>query len=299
MKIDSKVKAEASGADHDAAAPQSCRQDMPAMPMPTVRSTGAKGLAQRTAPARAGMPQPSPLSMPSPPDAAAPRQAAGAASKAWRNPSFRADGENILLLQETPADQRTAGQRAINLARYFTDTWPSVAAGSHERQLASGQYLLCRQHAQKRPFASHAEFVQFVRGAGAGFLPDFILHVAGPPLHNFLCHTFLYNPSLALFEPADGRRVEPVPDLKTVFELRRDEDGSIAVDYAAGDNRVDSVMLLGQCDHDEHEVRPASPGSISFTGTLRFFADGRFTAGPVQVRAGGLGRFAPLPAGSA
>jgi hypothetical protein len=109
--------------------------------------------------------------------------------------------------------------------------------------------------------------------------------VAGPQLHNFLCQTYLYNPALSLFGHAGQRRVEPMPNLRTVYDVARNQHGQVQVRYTARDDRLDSAMLVGVEDHDEHEAGALAPASIRFSGTLLFSSDGACAIGPVKVHA--------------
>lgn len=192
-----------------------------------------------------------------------------------------------LCFNEQLSDQRITHQHMRNLARYFTDTWPSRLP-STQQQLEQNNYVLMHGNGESRPCASYGELAQFVAGSAVPDMPDRLLHVAGPQLPNFLCQTYLYNPALCLFGNVGQHRIEPLANLRATFEVAFNADGEIRVRYTASDDHVDRVMLVGPREHDEHEARLLAPASIRFSGTLLFAADGAYAVGPVQVRASAI-----------
>jgi len=195
-------------------------------------------------------------------------------------------GESVVFI-EVPGDPRITFEHSRNVSLYFTNTWDSRVP-CHQQQLEQGSYGFLQAGGAVHRCTSHADFLRFAGAGDAPLLPDLILHVAGPRLHNFLCQTYLYNPSLALLGHVGQRRVEPLPDLRSVFELERRQDGQVIARYLASDDAVEKVMLAGPDAHDEHEARFSGRASIRFSGTLLFSPDLAFSVGPVQMRATGM-----------
>lgn len=193
-----------------------------------------------------------------------------------------------LSFDEQPSDQRIIHQHKRNLARHFTDTWPSRLPFSEQRQFEQGSYVLVHPDGETRPCTTYRELAEFVANRVISDMPERLLHVAGPQLPNFLCQTYLYNPALCLFGHVDQRRIEPLANLCTMFEVARSEDGEIRVRYTASDDHVDRVILVGPGENDEHEAALLAPASILFRGTLLFASDGACAVGPVQIRASAI-----------
>lgn len=186
---------------------------------------------------------------------------------------------------ERPGDERIGAQRKINITRHFTTTWLSRLPSHQQQQLEQGLYFLTDLNGRSRHCRAYADFAEFVGAGQTGDLPERVLHVAGPQLHNFLCQTYLYNPALSLFGHAGQRRVEPMPDLRTAYGVARDQHGQVQIRYTARDDGLDRAMLVGMEEHDEHEVSVRTPASIRFHGTLLFSPDGACAIGPVQIHA--------------
>lgn len=188
----------------------------------------------------------------------------------------------ILSFDEQPDDQRIVHRHKINVTRHFTDTWASRLP-YHQQQLEQGSYLLIPASGKTSACTSYPDFAEFI----GGDIPDLserILHIAGPQLANFLCQTYLYNPALPLCGHVGQQRVEPLVNLRTKFEIARNQDGQVQVRYTAGDDHINRVMLVGPADHDEHDAELLSPASIRVSGTLLFSSNGACAIGPVQVR---------------
>nr|WP_217345463.1 hypothetical protein [Noviherbaspirillum sp. L7-7A]MBV0879746.1 hypothetical protein [Noviherbaspirillum sp. L7-7A] len=192
---------------------------------------------------------------------------------------------NIHAFDERPGDERIVDQRKINVARHFTNTWPSRLPSHQQRQLEHGSYYLITPDGQSRQCRDYPDFAKFVDAVQTGDLPERILHVAGPQLHNFLCQTYLYNPALSLFGHVGQRRVEPMPNLRTVYDIARNQQGQVQVRYTARDDGLDRAMLVGIEDYDEHEASALMPASIRFSGSLLFSPDGACAIGPVRMHA--------------
>lgn len=195
------------------------------------------------------------------------------------------EARKIRVFEERTGDERIVEQRKINLTRHFTSTWPSRLPHHQQRQLEQGRYFLTDLDGRSRRCCAYPDFAEFVGAGPTGDLAERILHVAGPQLHNFLCQTFLYNPSLCLFGHAGQRRVEPVPNLRTVYDVARNQYGQVQVRYTARDDGLDRAMLVGIEDHDEHEASALTPASIRFSGALLFSPDGACAIGPVRIHA--------------
>ena len=193
-----------------------------------------------------------------------------------------------LSFDEQPNDQRIACHHMRNLARYFTDTWPTRVPFSQPQQFEQSDYMLTDGSGQSRRCGTYRELTQFLAGSAVPDMADRLLHVAGPRLSNFLCQTYLYNPALCLFGNVGRHRIEPLANLRATFEIACNQRGEIRVRYTASDDHVDRVMLVGPLEHDEHEALLAAPASIRFSGTLLFAADGAYAVGPVQVRASAI-----------
>lgn len=193
-----------------------------------------------------------------------------------------------ICFDEQPSDHRIAYQQMRNLARYFTDTWPSRLPSSQPQQFEQSDYVLLHGNGESRRCTTYRELARFVTSSAVPDMSDRLLHVAGPQLPNFLCQTYLYNPALRLFGNAGQHRIEPLANLRATFEVARNPDGAIRVQYSASDDHVDRVMLVGPWEHDEHEARLLAPASIRFSGTLLFASDGAYAVGPVQVRASAI-----------
>lgn len=187
-----------------------------------------------------------------------------------------------LSFDEQPDDQRIVHRHKINITRHFTDTWASRLP-HHQQQLEQGSYLLVQASGKTCACTSYPDFAKFV-GGDMPDLPERILHIAGPQLANFLCQTYLYNPALPLCGHIGQQRVEPLVNLRTKFEIARNQDGQVQVRYTAGDEHINRVMLVGPSDYDEHDAELLSPASICFSGTLLFSSQGDCAIGPVQVR---------------
>ncbi len=194
----------------------------------------------------------------------------------------------VLSFDEQPGDQRIVHQHKRNLARHFTDTWPSRLPCSQHQQFEQGDYVLVQPDGETRPCTSYRELAEFVTNSAVPDMPERLLHIAGPQLPNFLCQTYLYNPALFLFGHVDQRRIEPLANLSTMFEVARNQDGEIRVRYTASDDQVDSVILVGRQENDEHEAALVAPSSIRFSGTLLFASDGTCAIGPVQMHASSI-----------
>lgn len=138
---------------------------------------------------------------------------------------------------------------------------------------------------RSRQCSNYPDFVKFIGAGQTGDFPERVLHVAGPQLHNFLCQTYLYNPALSLFGHAGQRRVEPIPNLRTVYDIARNQHGQVQVRYTARDDGLDRAMLVGIDDYDGHEANALTPASIRFSGTLLCSPDGACAIGPVQIHA--------------
>ncbi|MFS0754950.1 hypothetical protein ABC383_09665 [Noviherbaspirillum sp. 1P10PC] len=201
------------------------------------------------------------------------------------NEPFSTPHDAVLCFDEQLSDQRIAHQHMRNLARYFTDTWPSRLPFSQPQQFEQSEYVLTHGNGQSRRCTTYRELARFVASSAVPDMPDRLLHVAGPQLSNFLCQTYLYNPALCLFGNVGHHRIEPLANLRVTFEIACNPDGAIRVRYSASDDHVDRVMLVGPQEHDEHEAPLLAPASIRFSGTLLFAADGAYAVGPVQVRA--------------
>lgn len=201
------------------------------------------------------------------------------------------EARTIEVFTERPGDERILDQRERSMVQHFSNTWPSRLSHSQQRQLEQGHYFLTDPDGQSRQCSDYPDFARFIGTGQTGDLPERVLHVAGPQLHNFLCQTYLYNPALSLFGHAGQRRVEPMPNLRTVFDVARNQHGQVQVRYTAHDDRLDSAMLVGVEDHDEHEAGALAPASIRFSGTLLFSPDGACAISPVRVHASEM-RFA-------
>jgi hypothetical protein len=183
----------------------------------------------------------------------------------------------------------------MNVARHFTSTWHSRLPSHQQRQLEHGSYFLTTLDGQSQHCRDYSDLAKFVGAGQTGDLPERVLHVAGPQLHNFLCQTYLYNPALSLFGHVGHRRVEPMPNLLTVYDLARNQHGKVQVCYTAHDDALDRAMLVGMEDYDEHEASALMPASVRFTGTLLFSPDGSCAIGPVQIYASAMQFPQPMP----
>lgn len=191
----------------------------------------------------------------------------------------------IEVFNEGQGDERIVEQHKRNVVRHFANTWPSRLPYSQQAQVEQGRYFLTDPDGRSRQCSDYPDFARFIGAGQTGDLPERVLHVAGPQLHNFLCQTYLYNPALSLFGHAGQRRVEPMPNLRTVYDVARNQHGQVQVRYMAHDDALDRAMLVGTEDHDEHEASALTPASIRFSGTLLFSPDGACAIGPVRVHA--------------
>lgn len=196
-----------------------------------------------------------------------------------------AEVEKFHVFDERSGDERIVEQRKWNVARHFTNTWASRLPAHQQRQLEQGNYFLTGLDGRSRHCCDYPDFANFTGAGQTGDLPERVLHVAGPQLHNFLCQTYLYNLALSLFDRVGQRRVEPIPNLRTVYDIARNQHGQVRVRYTAHDDALDRAMLVGTEDHDEHEASALTPASIRFSGTLLFSPDGACAIGPVQIHA--------------
>lgn len=193
------------------------------------------------------------------------------------------------------AEERIVEQHKMNVARHFTNTWHSRLPAHQQRQLEEGSYFLVEADGRSRHCCDYMDFANFTGAGHTSDLPERVLHVAGPQLHNFLCQTYLYNPALSLFGHVGQRRVEPMPDLLSAYHIARNENGQVRVQYTAHDDSFDRAMMVGADDHDEYEARALAPASILFSGTLLFSPDGSCAIGPVQIHATAMHFPEPLP----
>lgn len=198
---------------------------------------------------------------------------------------------------ETPGDTRIAAEHRKNVGMYFTAPWTSRLP-LHQQQLEQANYILKHTNGDISRCTSYREFMQFTGNGAHPLLPELILHVAGPQLHNFLCQTYLYNQSLSLFQQVGERRVEPMPELRTKFELEQQPDGRILAKYVASDENLSKAMLLGREPFDEYEASPMNQASIRFSGTLLFYPTLAFSIAPVNIFAAGM-QFAAGPESNA
>jgi hypothetical protein len=196
--------------------------------------------------------------------------------------------DSALSFDEQPSNQRIVHQQMRNLARYFTDTWPSRLPFSQQQQFEQGNYVLLHGDGETRPCATYLELARFVSGGTVPDMPERLLHVAGPRLPNFLCQTYLYNPALCLFGHVGQHRIEPLADLRTLFEVAHNQNGEIRVHYTASDDHFDRIILVGPRENDEFEAELLAPASVRFSGTLLFAPDGGYAVGPVQMRASAI-----------
>lgn len=203
----------------------------------------------------------------------------------WTHGLGRNENRKSQLFDERTCDERIVDQRRTNVARHFTNTWPSRLPSQQQQQIERGRYYLTDLSSRSRHCRDYPDFANFVGAGQTGDLPERILHAAGPQLHNFLCQTYLYNPALSLFGHVGLRRVEPMPNLRTVFDITRNQRGQVQARYAACDDRLDRAMLVGTEDYDEHEASALAPASIRFSGTLLFSPDGYCAIGPVRIHA--------------
>jgi hypothetical protein len=198
-----------------------------------------------------------------------------------------------LSFNEAPGDMRIAAEHKKNVRVYFTAPWISRLS-LHQKQLEQGRYLLRRPDGGVSRCTSYSEFMQFTGKGAHPLLPELILHVAGPQLHNFLCQTYLYNQSLSLFQHVGERRVEPMPELRTMFELECHQDGRVSATYVASDENLGKAMLVGRKPYDEYEASPIHQSSLHFSGTLLFSPALTFSIAPVRISATGM-QFATAP----
>lgn len=221
-----------------------------------------------------------------------------AATGIWqtRRKTTSTSGPNVLF-DEAPGDARIAAEHRKNVGMYFTTPWASRLP-LHQQQLEQGNYILQYTNGDIRRCTSYKAFMQFTGNGAHPLLPEVILHVAGPRLHNFLCQTYLYNQALSLFRQVGERRVEPMPELRTKFELEQQHDGRILAKYVASDENLSKAMLLGREPYDEYEASPMNRASIRFSGTLLFYPTLTFSIAPVQISATGL-QFASVLASTA
>lgn len=203
-----------------------------------------------------------------------------------------------VFFNEAPGDTRIAAEHKKNVREYFTAAWASRLPLHHQQQLEQGSYLLRHADGEVSRCTSYSAFMQFIGNGAHPLLPELILHVAGPQLHNFLCQTYLYNQSLSLFRHTGGRRVEPVPELRTRFELEHHQDGRLSATYVASDENLGKVMLVGCKPYDEYEASPIEQASLHFSGTLLFSPTLTFSIAPVKIFAAGM-HFATVPESAA
>lgn len=190
-----------------------------------------------------------------------------------------------VFFDEGPGDKRIAAEHRKNVGVYFTAPWASRLPLHHQQQLEQGNYVLRHPNGEVSRCTSYAEFTQFTGEGAPPLLPELILHIAGPQLHNFLCQTYLYNQSLSLFQLVGERRVEPMPVLSTKFELEHHTDGRIVASYVASDDNLGKVMLVGRKPYDEHDASPIGRAGIHFSGTLMFSPTLAFSIAPVKISA--------------
>ena len=184
---------------------------------------------------------------------------------------------------EAPGDTRIAAEHRKNAGMYFAATWPTRLPLHYQEQLEHGNYFLRHPNGEISRCTSYSEFIQFTGNGANSLLPELVLHVAGPQLHNFLCQTYLYNQSLSLFPYVGERRVEPMPELRTKFEIENHQDGRVSARYVASDENLSKVMLVGSEAYDEHEDSPVNQASIHFSGTLLFSSTLAFSIAPVNL----------------
>ncbi|MDB5779185.1 MAG: hypothetical protein JWP93_1550 [Polaromonas sp.] len=176
--------------------------------------------------------------------------------------------------------------REKNIDRHFTNTWED-RNDDYARVVELGDYSLVDDNGIKTRCSSYSELKAFVGTGARKSLPEVVLHVAGERIQNFLCNTYLYKIGSPLFTDVQGRRVEPVPSLRTQFSLRRDNDngGRITVHFSAIDPEVRSVMLIESNGNEdlEFEAPPYFPASLAFHGTFHFHQNEEFEAGFIEV----------------
>jgi hypothetical protein len=202
---------------------------------------------------------------------------------------------NLELLLET---RRIAGLRTVcfdhdsndfeldnfledNIDVYFIGTW-LARADDYKRQLAKGCYLLAKPDGTHHICRSYKEFTDYVGQGSKGTLAQTILHVSGERLKNFLCHTYLYGVR-PLFTDIDGRSVDPIPKLQTLFLVRREASGHITVEYSCTDLKVGKAMLIGNNEEDQFEATPALPASLEFAGFWHFYPNEEFEVGRTRI----------------
>ena len=193
-----------------------------------------------------------------------------------------------VFFDEAPGDRRITAEHRKNVGVYFTDSWASRLPLHHQQQVEQGNYVLRHPNGEVSRCTSYAEFTRFTGEGAPPLLPELILHIAGPQLHNFLCQTYLYNQALSLFQLVGERRVEPMPVLTTTFELEHHTDGRILATYVASDDNLGKVMLVGRKPYDEHEAGPIGQAGIHFSGTLLFSPTLAFSIAPVKISATGM-----------
>lgn len=178
-------------------------------------------------------------------------------------------------------DPRLNKRREGNMDRYFTETW-LVRADDYVKQVRQGNYFLTGQDGLVQKCRSYNELRDYVGLGAKKQLPEVLLHVAGERITNFLCQTYLYDGDPCYFTDADGRKVDPVPALKTRFILSRSDSGVITVQYCCHDDAVASAML--ELDGGDFEGIPLFPASITFNGKMRFHPNEDFECGKVNIQ---------------
>ncbi|MET0962288.1 MAG: hypothetical protein ABWY05_05645 [Noviherbaspirillum sp.] len=179
-------------------------------------------------------------------------------------------------------DHRLNKLREDHIDLYFTETWLG-RADDYSAQIKSGAYLLSDASGSTRKCRSYEEFRSYVGPGSNGSLPEVVLHVTGERMKNFLCHTYLYDIHKHFLTDADGRQVDPMPDLETSFILSRNEAGVLTVRYCCDDHAVTRAMLLTPGQEDV-EAMPMFPAGIAFRGEMLFHPNEEFESGRVEIK---------------
>jgi hypothetical protein len=184
--------------------------------------------------------------------------------------------------QDTLLDQRLNQLREKNIDRHFTGTWIN-RDDDYDQVVRQGNYYFTDDGVERK-CKSYAELAGHVGSGSKHSLPQVVLHVAGERIKNFLCNTYLYDSGKPLFTDARGRRVDPVPNLRTTFNLSRNAEGRITVRFSCVDPAVGLAMLLEPGDDRPGiEATPLFRASLEFHGEMHFYPNEEFEAGDIRL----------------
>lgn len=184
------------------------------------------------------------------------------------------------------------GLREKNIDRYFTETWRG-RVDDYKSVVKQGNYYLTDASGVEYPCISYEKLCEYVGNGSKNSLPQVVIHVMGDRIKNFLCNTYLYGGEKPLFNDASGRRVDPVPDLRTKFVLSRNENGRVDVAFSCVDPAIKSAMLVdADGDGPGADAAPLFQASLAFHGTFHFYPDGEeFEASNIRVSGQNLHMF--------